>query len=538
MSIERDEPIRFHVKGTLEAVTRWIANHADGIAELFKNVRRQYQIDRANVAPEHRVAVLLLKDAKEGQPARIGVLDVGGATLEDVTALKGWQDPNASHRGSSLDEEETQGNGGKAYMYRLFDGPTRILGIRDRRRNCLGFEGESGTEERGNPGWIPSLAAGREVEISSFDSELREALRPYGVSIDDLPRIVQSAIRERKAFSLVEGENPKTLYKGRIDAESLVKDVIRHEQNILCLEQVEFFVLHNARLLNDGGRLQLPPITPYPGIDSPVVHAVPDLLPLDNGEMVSTTENGTRERGRLTLHTSSENMHAAWRNLRPRWQIIYRTRYQMIGSKSVPEIVGTTPGAQYVYGTAELPALEPAYVEHGRRRPKPGPLVEALDRFIAEKIKELAHQINARRQEKLDDRALDEVHEENRRLDELKNRFLPYNADQGNGGPGNGSDGPQRPPPPPPPRDWGTEPEEIEYHVPEGGIDVGRDVKLAAPCYSQHQCEGCHREASARRPGMVHNRSPHGGNLDERNSEGQGKRRVRNLDPCERHRHQ
>src|SRR5258706_12047895 len=58
MSIERNEPIRFHEKGTLEAVTRWIATHHDGIAEWLKNVRRQYQVDRANVAENHRVAAL------------------------------------------------------------------------------------------------------------------------------------------------------------------------------------------------------------------------------------------------------------------------------------------------------------------------------------------------------------------------------------------------------------------------------------------------------------------------------------------------
>ena len=40
MSIERNEPIRFHEKGTLEAVTRWIAMHHDGVAEWLKNVRR------------------------------------------------------------------------------------------------------------------------------------------------------------------------------------------------------------------------------------------------------------------------------------------------------------------------------------------------------------------------------------------------------------------------------------------------------------------------------------------------------------------
>src|SRR5260370_35635627 len=97
---------------TLFRSTRWIATHHDGIAEWLKNVRRQYQVDRANVGENHRVAALLLQDAREGKPARIGVLDVGGATLEDVTAWSTWQDTAVSHRGSRLQEEEKQGNGG------------------------------------------------------------------------------------------------------------------------------------------------------------------------------------------------------------------------------------------------------------------------------------------------------------------------------------------------------------------------------------------------------------------------------------------
>jgi hypothetical protein len=311
MTIERNESIRFHEKGTLDAVTRWIASHADGIAEWFKNVRRQYQVDRANVADDSRVAVLLLKDAKDGGAARIGVLDVAGATLEDVTAWSTWQDPEASGRGAGLEEEQTQGNGGKAYMYRLFSGPARILGVRDGRRNCKGFDGEAGTVERGTPGWIPTLSAGREVEISSFDAEIREALRPYGITIDQLPDRVRSAIVSRQAFTLVEGEQPSMLYKGRIDADELVAKLVRHEQSALCLEQVAFYAIHNGRLLNEGKKLVLPPVTPYTGLDAPIVHEIPDQLPLNDGQMVTTTEGGTRERGRLTLHTSAENMWAA-----------------------------------------------------------------------------------------------------------------------------------------------------------------------------------------------------------------------------------
>jgi hypothetical protein len=484
MNIERNEPIHFHEKGTLEAVTRWIAAHHDGIAEWLKNVRRQYQVDRANVAENHRVGALLLQDARDGRPARIGVLDVGGATLEDVTAWSTWQDTAASHRGSGLQEEETQGNGGKAYMYRLFGGPARIIGVRDRCRNSKGFDGELGTVERGTPGWMPSLAAGRDIEISSFEAELRQALEPYGLTITSLPGPLRKAISARQSFTLVEGESPLSLYKGQIDADEFLAKVVRHEQSTLCLEQVDVFAIHNGHTWNEGNKLELPPIIPYPGIDSPVVHEIPDQLQLDNGQEVSTTEGGTKPKGRLILHTSLENMPNAYKNLRPRWQVVYRTRHQMIGSKPVSDLAPATPGAAFVYGSVELPALESAYVEHGRRRPKDGPLVEALDRFITEKIRLLAHEINARRRRELDDKALDEVHKENRKLDEFKNKFLPSSGD-GNGGDGDGKGaGPRKPVRRGPrPVNWGTDPEVLDYQVPDNGLNPGKGITVGVRAF-------------------------------------------------------
>jgi len=369
-------------------------------------------------------------------------------------------------------------------MYRLFSGPARILGIRDRHRNCKGFDGEVGTVERGTPGWMPSLAAGRDIEISSFEAELRQALEPCGLTIASLPGPLRKAISARQSFTLVEGESPLSLYKGQIDADEFLAKVVRHEQSTLCLEQVDVFAIHNGHTLNEGKKLELPPIIPYPGIDSPVAHEIPDQLQLDNGQEVSTTEGGTKPKGRLILHTSLENMPNAYKNLRPRWQVVYRTRHQMIGSKLVSELAPATPGAAFVYGSVELPALEPAYVEHGRRRPKDGPLVEALDRFLTEKIRLLAHEINARRRRELDDKALDEVHKENRKLDEFKNKFLPSSGD-GNGGDGDGKGaGPRKPVRRGPrPVNWGTDPEVLDYQVPDNGLNLGKGITVGVRAF-------------------------------------------------------
>jgi hypothetical protein len=158
MTIERVGKIFFDDLGTLMASTRWISTHDEGIAEWLKNARRAYQVDRSNVQEQDKICILLFKDSEAHGHARIGLLDVGGATLEDIERWSKWNDPQASSRGSGLLEEETQGNGGKAYMFSLFTGPSRILGIADRTRNCQGFDGPAPYARQGNA-WVYAVCS-------------------------------------------------------------------------------------------------------------------------------------------------------------------------------------------------------------------------------------------------------------------------------------------------------------------------------------------------------------------------------------------
>jgi hypothetical protein len=435
-SIERDAGIRFHELGTLTSITRWVSSHDEGIAEWLKNSRRAYQPDRSNVEEAHRTALLLLKDAAGKSPARIGLLDTGGATLDDVTAWSTWQDPTASGRGSEVPEEETQGNGGKAYMYRLFKGASRILGVKDGKFNCKGFEGPANSLERGIPGFMPNTAAGCDLANVSWKTELRRALAPYDVAIEDLPSELQEALCRRKVFTLVEGVDPRGFFRGKIDAEEFVPRILRHDQSTLAVQQLRLYAAHNGRLLNAGKSLELEEIPAYPGFEQPQGLKIPEFLPDGCGAPQSTTMHGTRAAGRLILYTSGENMPNAYRKLKPRWKISYRTSQQMIGSKAVSEVAPNVPGAQYIYATVELAALEPDYVELGRKRPADGPLTEALDIFIADAIRSLAKAISDSRRRTIDQQSLDEVYKENQALNYFKNRFLPHDGNGGDGGAG------------------------------------------------------------------------------------------------------
>lgn len=474
MSIERDANITFDPQGTLRATTRWVSQHDEGLPEWLKNVRRAYQIDRANVSDDHRVAVILLQDANSRKSAQMGMLDVGGATLDDVTRWSEWQSLTASQGSNNPvpNEEETQGNGGKAYMYRLFTGTARIFGVRDGKRNCKGFEGPTDSVERGTPGFIPNTAVGHEAPIGEVMIELDTVLEPYGITHVELPQSVQQAIRTRKAFTLVEGVAPKdigSVWHGRIDADELMKRTLRNDQATLAIEQLKIYAVHNGQVLNEGKPLELEAIPPYIGFETPRSIEIPERLPDRRGQMQSSTLEVTRPKGRLILRTSCENMYASWKKLRPRWKISYRTSHQMIGSKPVSELIPTTPGSVFVYGEVQLSALEPDYVTHGRLRPNDGPLMEALDEFVSEKLRELANEINARRRHEMDEEALDKVHRENQELDRWKNQFLPSGDVTDSGGGGGGGGGPT---------EWGTNPFFIEITQGNQMLRIGQGVQL------------------------------------------------------------
>jgi hypothetical protein len=483
MPIERDPQIEFHEQGTLRSVTRWISGHDEGIAELLKNARNAYQADRANVAEPHRVAVLLLKDHElfaEEPEGRIGLLDVGGATLADLVNWSVWQDPDASVGTSGVRLEDTQGNGGKAYLYRLFRGCARIFGVRSGKANCKGFEGSPASVERGTPGFVPDSSQGKERTIRSVDEELTTSLKPYGIKSADLPTEVLKAIHAREAFTLVEGVDPldfSPVWGGRISAEDLIQKVLRHEQSTLPIEQMRVFAVHNGLVLNSGNPLRLEDIQPHVGFEAPLVYEIPEELPDGNNVMQSTTADGTKPKGRLTVRTSEENMPSAWKRLKPRWKVSYRTPYQMIGAKPISDLIVTVPGNGFVYASVELAAFEPDYVTLGRIRPNEGPLLEAVDAFIADKLRAVAKQISDQRRHEYNEETLDAVHEDNRKLDLWKNNFLP-NMGEGDGGGREGQGGGGRRGRGHIAPEWGEIPAMIEFGIEERSFRVGGGVAI------------------------------------------------------------
>jgi len=422
ISIERDEELRLHTQGTLKSLTNWVSTHEVGISEWLKNTRRAYFPDRANVPQSQWVAVLLLQDKTKDRSSRIGLLDVGGINEEDLEKWSVWQDPEASERAATIKRiEETQGNGGKAYMYNLFHGPAIFLGVQKNIKNCKGFIGPPNSEERGIPGYIPNKQEGKNAKVD-FWSELSKILEAYGLTFDDLPEKVKIALNERKSFTLAEGISPKR-YEAAIPYNDLLVKIVRTPQALQSFEQLDVFAMHNGKALFGGRPLKIDPPLPRVGFEHPRVIEIPESLPDEKGELQSTTAGGTKPKGKLILYTSQKDLSSG--RLKHRWNITYKTSCENIGSLCAAEILPSgVPASQYIYADIVLDALSPDYVKLGRDRPNPGPLLEAINIFASEKIIQLAEEINEQRKQLFDEVELDELQKENKALDTWKNKIF------------------------------------------------------------------------------------------------------------------
>ena len=120
-------------------------------------------------------------------------------TADIEQKFRQWADPDAAGAvGAAV--EGGHGNGGKCYMTQMFDSHAYLHTVRDGRGNRYGFKAGSAV-----PGYFPSRSDGRGYRVTDVDSELNEALGPFGLSITALPDAAQVAWGLRKSFTLVLG---------------------------------------------------------------------------------------------------------------------------------------------------------------------------------------------------------------------------------------------------------------------------------------------------------------------------------------------
>jgi hypothetical protein len=177
---DQDDKVAVHEEGAIKLICKAFTSHEAGVPEWVKNSSDMYA--RGNVAPDESVIVVLSRDAKAGMAmALVGCLDFGGMSTQDIeTRFRQWADPNASAGGEKV--EGGHGNGGKCYMAQLFSSHALIHTVQAGRGNKYGFKAGSFV-----PGYFPSKAEGRGFAVADAEAELNAALKPFGVTLSDLP---------------------------------------------------------------------------------------------------------------------------------------------------------------------------------------------------------------------------------------------------------------------------------------------------------------------------------------------------------------
>lgn len=418
-----DDSVHVHEEGAIRLICAAFRSHEDGLPEWIKNSSDMYT--RRDALPSASAIAVLLQDSARGVPAMVGCLDFGGMSTADIEQkFRNWADPEAA--GDAPMTEGGHGNGGKCYMTQMFDSYAYIHTLSQGRGNRYGFKG-------GNfkPGYFPSPAQGRGYKVDDPDAELNQALKPFRLTIADLPKAAQAAWKSSKGFTLVLGVGAKSLSRGHIPARQWIEKLRGHQQMVRSLQRNEIFVFHNGKVQH-ATPLKLEEIRPIPGAETPRTIPIPAELPDPNtGEQVDT--GAVEGKSRLVLRTSDVSMR--W-SLKPRHTINGWTHEgRSTGFWEVPTL-SRSGYSEKIYGDVYLDQLAD-YKQNDRRNHSDAPLTRAVREWISQQIEEYCAEFVKldRLQASKEERA--ELSRLNDQLNAWKNKFL----EQEFGGIGEGGTG-------------------------------------------------------------------------------------------------
>ena len=241
-----DAEVFVHKPGAIALICSAFRSHENGLPEWVKNSSDGYA--RRDVAPEHRVIVILLRDGRAGQPAAVGCLDFGGIDVHDIEGkFRQWADPLAA--GTDAGVQGGHGNGGKCYMTQLFSDRAYLHSVFKGRGNRYGFKGGDPTS-----GYFPSKEKGRDFLVANPDQELQDALKVFGIGLRDLSAAAQNAWVGRRAFTLVVGLGAKHLTRQRIRPREWVSNLAGHKEMVFPLQRNCVYLLHNGQVHSDAIR--------------------------------------------------------------------------------------------------------------------------------------------------------------------------------------------------------------------------------------------------------------------------------------------
>ena len=363
---------------------RSFASWRQGLPEWIKNSSDAYE--RAmKPAAERIIFVLFAPSTLIGDPM-LACLDFVGMTSSDLTGkLTRYGDPKAAGIGTHIGGGH--GNGGKLFAVGGFKKGAIWRTVKDGLRN------EYGLAAANKPELAFALDKGgeeiRDRKCGDLTAALDEWLSELGLSLSDLPAVVNAAAKTASGCTFVVGLCPE--HSSQPMGGSILDALRGHPQCRVALETTTMFVVAGKKLLNGGNPLTLEEIEPYEGFEEPRVVSIPSVLkdPIDQSEVPTVIEGS---QGELKLWTSDKQMPAT-KSLQGRHTIDYKQDSKIRGSRPVRERVGKGTFTDRVYGECQLDALTENYESQTRGPLVDAPLVRALEQWTSEQIVAYAAEI-------------------------------------------------------------------------------------------------------------------------------------------------
>ena len=414
-------------KTTLDQLTARFQSVYNGLPELIKNSKDQYSRLKID-GKEDRQIIVISSTARR----TLAVIDFAGAPVKNFVGWDRWSDPMAGQAHCAKDIEAGYGNGGKAFMVR---GATSIAFLEScykGRRTRRGFDNNE-PENRYKPGF--AIVEGKEInDVKETDPTncLEEALNLVSMRIDLLPTAVQKAFTKQQAFTIAYLEQVGE-WKGHrrsklksIAGTRLAECISSHGQTARTIETCQVWVIQDSRLVGSGP-VAPAKIMPRAGFEEPREFEIPNTLPdPETGEEVRIF-NQPRVNGYLRLNTSQKQLQMS-PSTRERNIIRICNQRNDVATWIPQELYGLT-STRFIYGKLHCPSLTGDHLEGaGRQYLTDTPLVRALRKWTAEKIKLLADEIDSARAEETSPKDHKRTQDTLSNLRALMRRYLNQDA--------------------------------------------------------------------------------------------------------------
>jgi hypothetical protein len=393
LEFDLPESVPIDAEHTLNQLTSRFRSLKDGVPELVKNSKDQYSRLGINDRESRQIVVIASTDK-----LALAVIDFAGAPAENFVGWTVWSDPNAGSSYLAADIEAGHGNGGKAFMVRGATSKAFLDSCFEGRRTSKGFVNDQ-PGQKYKPGFrVVGGTTLNDVPEPDPEARLAELLAQLGSTLEVLPAQARAALALRKSYTVafvqrvVEWEGKR---KGKLSqhiAQSLLDTVASHGQTAMTVATCVVWVIVDGVVIGDGP-VEPFKVEPFAGFETPREFPIPNILPdPETGEPVNVLDGSTgpdylrlQTSGRqlqMSSETRAKNVIRVWnhRNNVATWPL---------------QALRSVSSASFIYGELRCQSLFGEHLSGADRiHLSDTPLVRALEKWVGERVEELANDLH------------------------------------------------------------------------------------------------------------------------------------------------